>query len=127
MLGPFHELAGACFAGRLDEDRANRLHAEGFFVFLLPLDEVIVRSELLEHVGHGHRPAITLIAEVKESLLGLLSTGSATLNIASGSTGKRMFHRVLPTHSHSFHPLGVIESPAHSPCCRAIQLLVATD
>jgi len=66
-----HQLLPSRLVRRLDEDRAYRVHPEGVAVLLLFLNEIEIASELLQHVGHRHASAVSLVEEVRELILGL--------------------------------------------------------
>jgi hypothetical protein len=64
MVHQLHEPLASCLVGRLDQHGTDRVNAEGVLVALLPLDEMVVAAELLEHVGHDHGAAVGFVQEV---------------------------------------------------------------
>jgi hypothetical protein len=66
MVDEFHQPLAPRFVSRLDKNRPDGMDAEGLFISLLLLDEVVVSAKLSEHVGQDHGAAVRLVEEVGE-------------------------------------------------------------
>ena len=64
MVRELHQLSRSRSAFRLDVHGADRVDVDGFLVALLLLDEVVVCTTLLKHVGGVHGAAIRFVEEM---------------------------------------------------------------
>src|SRR5665213_4385274 len=74
VLNQLHQLAGARLVCGFDEHGTDRMDAESFLVLLLALNEVVVRAEFFQHVGHRHGASVCFVAEVGDAVIGKAQT-----------------------------------------------------